>query len=530
MARIANPPVNFESSDTLNLKLTDEAYPNTATPLDALPSDVRPLFTGNSENWKFLAVKNAETGEIVGTWTTSFDEGLEVRMKDKVLYAFFKYQHSEGCPNPKDGDSEDSQGHVQCYTSHCGETQIGWHRTNGDLAPSEMNWGCWMGKKANANDEPHSYVMTSGDGKQASYNSRFAEVHNSQSSRSWTARTYQRFEEATQKELMNLIKGTGWTKKRVFDNRRGRQRKVLSPFPLEGSFLQRSESGVKIEIDAEGSVHHARHRHRKEDAYACETGTPESSTTDLPEDFSWVPTRHLHQNANPNVISESPIANQGNCGSCYAVASMYTLTARFQIALKRAQKDPSSMPALSSQSVLSCSFYNQGCDGGYPFLVGKHAREIGVPEEQCTQYRATNDVRCSLPAGNPLSEGQPLDSHCNMWYAKDYGYVGGFYQHCNEEMIMREVMQNGPVIVAVDAPDALYSYSSGILDAEADPHGMLCDSAEGTSFNGWEYTDHAVVIVGWGVDHMGSKIKLCSSIRISEEERQLKCLGDVSLA
>lgn len=40
-------------------------------------------------------------------------------------------------------------------------------------------------------------------------------------------------------------------------------------------------------------------------------------------------------------------------------------------------------PMLSSSGALACSRYNQGCNGGYPFLVAKHAAEFGLFTEEC---------------------------------------------------------------------------------------------------------------------------------------------------
>ena len=37
-------------------------------------------------------------------------------------------------------------------------------------------------------------------------------------------------------------------------------------------------------------------------------------------------------------------------------------------------------PTLSVSGSLSCSRYNQGCNGGYPFLVGKHGHDVGFFE------------------------------------------------------------------------------------------------------------------------------------------------------
>lgn len=87
----------------------------------------------------------------------------------------------------------------------------------------------------------------------------------------------------------------------------------------------------------------------------------------------------------------------------------------------------------------------------------------------------------------------------------DYGYVGGCYE-CNqcagEEQIMAELYHNGPVVAALDAPASLLTYQDGIYQVEGIPHARYCDSppsdAKSTVLTGWEYTNHAVMIVGWG--------------------------------
>lgn len=90
-------------------------------------------------------------------------------------------------------------------------------------------------------------------------------------------------------------------------------------------------------------------------------------------------------------------------------------------------------------------------------------------------------------------------------FAKDYGYVGGCYecgQCAGEEKIMAEIYANGPVTAAFDAPGSLFSYTSGVFDTEGAPHARVCDnpSASGgpNGLNGWEFTNHAVNILGWG--------------------------------
>lgn len=74
-------------------------------------------------------------------------------------------------------------------------------------------------------------------------------------------------------------------------------------------------------------------------------------------------------------------------------------------------------------------------------------------------------------------------------------------------------------MAALDAPDALFLYEDGFFDVKPSDHGKLCDSPNkgltglcsflsgcvqqfhprGT-LPGWEYTNHAIAIVGWGED------------------------------
>jgi cathepsin C len=45
------------------------------------------------------------------------------------------------------------------------------------------------------------------------------------------------------------------------------------------------------------------------------------------------------------------------------------------------------MDSLSVQHVLDCNYYNQGCDGGYPSLVGKYGNELFFIEEKYKYYK-----------------------------------------------------------------------------------------------------------------------------------------------
>ena len=71
--------------------------------------------------------------------------------------------------------------------------------------------------------------------------------------------------------------------------------------------------------------------------------------------------------------------SQGQCGSCYAYATIRMVEARLKLKFDHEVK-------LSVQHPLDCSIYNQGCDGGYPFLVMKYANEFELLPENCKPY------------------------------------------------------------------------------------------------------------------------------------------------
>jgi len=114
------------------------------------------------------------------------------------------------------------------------------------------------------------------------------------------------------------------------------------------------------------------------------------------------------------------------------MASISVAEARIRIQTKNAEK-----PLLSSQHVVSCSIYNQGCDGGYPYLVGKHAQDFGLYEDSCMSYTAAN-TKCKRSCPG------------KKWVATNYSYIGGYYGGCSEVAMMKELYEKGPIMVAFD--------------------------------------------------------------------------------
>jgi len=185
----------------------------------------------------------------------------------------------------------------------------------------------------------------------------------------------------------------------------------------------------------------------------------------LPDNFDW---RDVD-----GVNYVSPIRNQGSCGSCYAFSAMGMNEARVRVMTNNTQT-----PVFSPQDVVECSEYSQGCDGGFPYLIGgKYAEDFGLVQEECNPYKG-KDGSCST-----------LTS-CPRFYSTKYEYVGGFYGACNDQLMKINLFKYGPIAVAFEVYDDFFHYKSGVYH-----HTGIEDK-----FNPFEITNHAVLLVGYGTD------------------------------
>jgi C1A family cysteine protease len=172
-------------------------------------------------------------------------------------------------------------------------------------------------------------------------------------------------------------------------------------------------------------------------------GLPASKIT-LPSKFDWRDYNGL-----------TPVRDQGNCGSCWAFATVGPLEANIKI------KDQQTVD-LSEQYLVSCNSNGWGCNGGF----WPHSMLLkGMAVEKDFPYRAA-DVAC-----RSVSTSYKIDK---------WGYVG--YQNSipSTSAIKTAIYQYGPVTVAVCADRYFDAYKSGVFNR----------SASGQ-------TNHAVVLVGW---------------------------------
>jgi hypothetical protein len=90
----------------------------------------------------------------------------------------------------------------------------------------------------------------------------------------------------------------------------------------------------------------------------------------------------MPRNYNQDMNFMNKARNQGSCGSCYAMSTIAMLEARLRKQTNNAIKE-----RLSIQHILSCSVYNQGCDGGYAYLAMKFGADVELLPESCMKYK-----------------------------------------------------------------------------------------------------------------------------------------------
>lgn len=247
--------------------------------------------------------------------------------------------------------------------------------------------------------------------------------------------------------------------------------------------------------------------------------------TALPKDWNWATMPEFEQPGD-NLANDF---DQGACGSCYGHSAALSLSMRFRIELAR-QKGIKSNLDLSWRAAIRCSPYTEGCNGGFPFLIGRMAKDSGllqmtttissVVAQTCQADQETQQVSavCAANCANPDPAIQPV------YFASDYGYVGGFAQGATEEAIMRELYDHGPIAIelAVKAIPMLFGGNSGEVITQYSNGNVVTDdvpqtavsarmhnhsaatskflsaSAKPFEFKKWMWVDHALLSVGWG--------------------------------
>jgi C1A family cysteine protease len=165
----------------------------------------------------------------------------------------------------------------------------------------------------------------------------------------------------------------------------------------------------------------------------------------------------------------SPVKNQGNCGSCYAFASMATLESQYLIKYAVLKK-------LSEQQIVDCDTSNSGCNGGimanvYYYLMTKHGPDSSTDYPYISSTGATGTCKAASYAAQLKVTG--------------YKFAGT----TDENSIATWLSSYGPLAAALNAKLLQY-YSSGVL--------LASNSCDPNALN------HAVTLIGFGVTSGGT--------------------------
>jgi cathepsin C len=289
-----------------------------------------------------------------------YDEGFNIEFDNFSFFAFSQYHIDKKSTNVKN------------YVSQCYSTCVGWYNTK-----DKTKWGCYRAFKNAVNPATETYVNT----QKTSLN-----VVEPPATDNLDASTI------LNKIMLNM------SFKSVKNDIVIDSNKPVNN--LRSSFLEEQEK-MALKLDSSFNNH---------SLYLAKLKNVKKSwNAGLHSNFSKLTIRQLNRlagiprtskfrfrakEANEKIVEDvsmfpknfdwkdklKPAGSQGNCGSCYVYSTMRMMEARLKIKFNHDIN-------LSVQHALDCSFYNQGCNGGYPFLVMKYASEFELIPEMCKLYQ-----------------------------------------------------------------------------------------------------------------------------------------------
>jgi len=209
----------------------------------------------------------------------------------------------------------------------------------------------------------------------------------------------------------------------------------------------------------------------------------------IPSDFD-------ARNAWPNCSSIGEVRDQSSCGSCWAFGATEAATDRLCI-------QAGLNLHLSAEDLLGCcSMCGNGCDGGYPESAWEWFTSTGCVTggnygdfswcssyslPQCDHHVSGKYGPC--PSQEYNTPSCPASCDKNTTYNTPYGqdkhkFKSAYAVNSNQNDIMAEIFNHGPVEGAFDVYEDFLAYKTGVYK----------------HVSGGFLGGHAIKILGWGVD------------------------------
>jgi predicted outer membrane repeat protein len=176
------------------------------------------------------------------------------------------------------------------------------------------------------------------------------------------------------------------------------------------------------------------------------------------------------------------IRDQGDCGACWDFAATAALESAFLIAI-----GGGSVPDfdLSEQHVLSCMDdygLGSGCDGGWDEDVYWFARSVGMLEELCLPYAASEEPPCGLTC--------PDAEESRYFFGSDGLVCSGL----NVQAVKDALHAHGPLSTTMTVYDTFEGYESGVYQASGSITGYHAVSIIGYN----DTQDYFIAKNSWG--------------------------------
>ncbi|XP_075215314.1 cathepsin B-like cysteine proteinase 4 [Lycorma delicatula] len=195
------------------------------------------------------------------------------------------------------------------------------------------------------------------------------------------------------------------------------------------------------------------------------------------------------------------VRDQGECGSCWAVASTSVLADRLCIS-----SEGKFQTQLSIEEPLSCcKTCGEGCEGGYVDKVWDYIFKNGVvtggdfnSSEGCLPYskepcehsvQSIGRVKCSeLPMNTPRCRTFCSNRDYNIPFGKDHKKAREVYKLPQLMLtIQSDIYKRGPIQAVFEVYEDFLAYKKGIYQRTTHKH---------NKFIGY----HSVKVIGWGVE------------------------------